>query len=374
MAIIDPDGLFEGERLAACSDIAQLYWQRLFLAANSCARMELSYPTILGKVFKTFKSPPSQGELWAIFEELERNFLAILYESEGTWWCQFVTSEKHLPQYKKARDKASPAPPPEMVEKHAAGYKDWKKGNSLKNQSFRKSSENFQRRGIGEVVGEVKEEAEERRGKRNDAPQETPPPDSADTINRIVCAHPKSKARNLQPREVRQRDQAAVLQAMMDEIQASGTSAAECLAMMLERVQMLADKVPRSEWRFFKDVSEFFLSHDYRLEPEDFTRGKANGKTEQRRGGNVERTANNRATVRAAFADEGGQEPTADTDRADDGRVSASGVGRGHDENLAPGVRGAGPPARDRESPRSPPVVLDATKVVSLSQRSERGS
>jgi len=64
MAIIDPAGLFEGERLAACSDVAQLYWPRLFLAANSCARLELSYPSVISKfsrILETLQDKRSSG-------------------------------------------------------------------------------------------------------------------------------------------------------------------------------------------------------------------------------------------------------------------------------------------------------------------------
>jgi hypothetical protein len=161
MAIIDPEGLFEGERLAACSDIAQLYWQRLFLGANSCARMELSYQSIISKIFKTFRKVPTQQELWEVFEEFDKHFLAILYEVDGIWWCQFITSEKNLPKYKKTRDMETPAPTAEMFAKHRSGYMEWRKRNSFSNQSFRKSSEGFQRRGeerggVGLGVGEEK--------------------------------------------------------------------------------------------------------------------------------------------------------------------------------------------------------------------------
>ena len=101
MAIIDPEGLFSGERLAACSDLAQLYWPRFFLAANSCGRIELSYKSIVSRVFGNFQSPPKSDDLWKIFREYDDNYLAILYQSEsGTWWCQFITSEKYLPKYK----------------------------------------------------------------------------------------------------------------------------------------------------------------------------------------------------------------------------------------------------------------------------------
>ncbi len=154
MAIIDPDGLFSGERLAACSDVAQLYWPRLFLAANSCCRIELSYKSIVSRIFANFHTPPEVSEIWDVFREYEKNFLAVIYETEGgVWWCQFITSEKFLPKYKKTRDKSSPAPTVEMMERHRLGYIEWKRANSFQNQSFQKTDESFQRRGIGIGVG-----------------------------------------------------------------------------------------------------------------------------------------------------------------------------------------------------------------------------
>lgn len=157
MAIIDPEGLFSGERLASCSDLAQLYWPRFFLASNSCARIELSYKSIISRVFGNFQSPPKSEDLWKIFREYDDNYLAILYQSEsGTWWCQFITSEKYLPKYKKTRDSMSPAPPLELVDLHHTGYLEWKKSKSFQNQSFQKFSnddESFGREGIGVGVG-----------------------------------------------------------------------------------------------------------------------------------------------------------------------------------------------------------------------------
>lgn len=154
MAIIDPEGLFSGERLAACSDPAQLYWPRFFLAANSCGRIELSYKSLISRVFGNFLAPPKSDELWAIFREYENNFLAVLYESEsGVWWCQFITSEKFLPKYKKTRDEQSPAPTFEMMETHRRGYLDWKRSKSFKNQSFQKLPTLFSSEGVGIGVG-----------------------------------------------------------------------------------------------------------------------------------------------------------------------------------------------------------------------------
>lgn len=148
MAIIDPDGLFCGERLAACSDMAKLYWPRFFLASNGYGRLELSYKSLVSRVFGNFQKIPESSEIWQIFREYEANFLAVLYESsDGCWWCQFITSEKYLPKYKKTRDNDSPAPTFEQMEKSRMGYLAWKKANSFSNQSFQKVLESFVRRG-----------------------------------------------------------------------------------------------------------------------------------------------------------------------------------------------------------------------------------
>lgn len=170
MAIIDPEGLFSGERLAACSDLAQLYWPRFFLAANGRGRLELTYKSLISRVFGNFQKVPESSEIWKVFREYETNFLAVIYEAaNGGWWCQFTTSEKYLPKFKTRRDEMSPAPPLDLVENARKGYLQWKKAKSIKNQSFQKSSENFSRRGVGEGVGEEK-------GKTSTA--EVPPPPS----------------------------------------------------------------------------------------------------------------------------------------------------------------------------------------------------
>lgn len=140
MNIIDPSGLQQGERLAACSDLAQLHWPRLFLASNGYARLELSYQAIAASVYRNFAVPPTEDQLWRIFEEFAENFLVILYEVEGTWWAQFSTSEKYLPRYKTTRDNSSPAPPLEAVERHRSGYIEWKRSKSVVNQRFQKFS------------------------------------------------------------------------------------------------------------------------------------------------------------------------------------------------------------------------------------------
>jgi hypothetical protein len=143
MNIVDPKGLLEGERLAACSDAAQLHWQRLYVAANGYARLELSYSGIVSHVYRSFKTPPPEDDLWGFFEEYAANFLAVLYEVDGVWWAQFDTSEKYMPRYKTARDENSPAPSVDLLDRHRQGRIEWKRAKSIKNERFQKFSESF---------------------------------------------------------------------------------------------------------------------------------------------------------------------------------------------------------------------------------------
>jgi hypothetical protein len=152
MPFIDRDGLFSGERLAACSDLAQLYWPWFYTAANGYGRLELSENTIISKIFGNFAKPPEHSQLEKIFEEYERNYLVILYEVNGVWWAQFATREKYLPRYKTRKDQQSPGPTLENWANFQKGYISWKRGKSLNIHTFQKSAENF---GMVVVVEEV---------------------------------------------------------------------------------------------------------------------------------------------------------------------------------------------------------------------------
>ena len=137
MAIIEPKGLFRGERLLACSDRARLFWPYLFLGSNGYGRLELSYISIISEIFVNFQNIPEESEIWSIFKEYEDNFLVIIYESDGCWWAQFVTSQKYLPKFKTRRDENSPSPPLESIESHHLGYLSWKKSKSINISQFR---------------------------------------------------------------------------------------------------------------------------------------------------------------------------------------------------------------------------------------------
>jgi len=127
-------------------------------------------------------------------------------------------------------------------------------GRTVNKPSFNKPSENLQTLPNEEASSSLD-------------PEERP-----SLVRQIVCAHPKSRLRSLQPREVRHAQEVAVLEAMAAEIHATSQTDIEVLQMMLSRTELLAEKVPRSEWRFFREVCEFFRSYDYRLEAEHFTK------------------------------------------------------------------------------------------------------
>src|SRR6185295_5966021 len=112
MAFIHPDGLFNGERLRACSDTARLYWPYLFLASNGFGRLEIDCERISREVFIDFQNPPNSSELLEIFGEYFKNRLLYLYETpDGHVWGQWDCKPGSLRTYKTAKDKRSPEPP-----------------------------------------------------------------------------------------------------------------------------------------------------------------------------------------------------------------------------------------------------------------------
>jgi hypothetical protein len=122
VAIIDPNGLFMGERLNWCSDDAQLHFPRLYCAANNYARMELNYQRIMTKAYGSFRKPINEEKFWQIIREFRDNFLLLIYEHEGTWWGQWQTNDRYLARHKTAEDRRSPAPPQELQDKYRDDY------------------------------------------------------------------------------------------------------------------------------------------------------------------------------------------------------------------------------------------------------------
>jgi hypothetical protein len=149
MAIIDPEGLFNGDRLRRCSNVAQLHWPRLFLASDGFARLEINYARIIGRAYTSFDLVPPEGELQACLQEYARNSLLFVYEVAGQLWGQWDTRKELLPRYKTAADRRSPIPP-------EPAFTEWKRHYREENKAFPKCfgnlSESFLH-GVGVGVG-----------------------------------------------------------------------------------------------------------------------------------------------------------------------------------------------------------------------------
>jgi hypothetical protein len=184
-------------------------------------------------------------------------------------------------------------------------------------------------------------------------------------VNEIVRAHPKSRLRKLQPREVTQAQEVAVLGAMADEIGPAVTDV-QALEMIRERTEMLAEGVPRHEWRFFKDVVEFYRNHDYRMDPEDFAqhKGASNGRADTDNG-MVGRVKRGLAGLREA-ADESGDYSVRPDAGGDDCPLPTSGDPQTDTKAVPGGVPGNGSETRGRSaagsvaghSPPTKPEIL----------------
>jgi hypothetical protein len=109
--VIDPDGLFNGDRLGRCTIAAQLHWPRLFLASDGFGRLEINYARIVGVAYPTFNPIPSETDLHSFIREYVENYLLFLYEVDGRCWGQWDTREELLPKYKTSKDRRSPNPP-----------------------------------------------------------------------------------------------------------------------------------------------------------------------------------------------------------------------------------------------------------------------
>jgi hypothetical protein len=75
------------------------------------------------------------------------------------------------------------------------------------------------------------------------------------------------------------KDSTAVFEAIRAEVEAAGVGHQEAADGLLAIMRTFAEVIPREEWRFLKDVCEFFRSFDYRRDPSEFCR--ANGKPKE---------------------------------------------------------------------------------------------
>jgi hypothetical protein len=151
VAIIDPEGIFNGDRLRRCSNAAQLHWPRLLLASNGFARLEISYERIIAAAYNGFNPIPTAGELGVYIREYVENYLLFLYTVDGQLWGQWDTRKNLLPRYKTSADHRSPAPPETEFHEWKQTYLEQRK---VLPKSFVNVSKTFLHGvGVGEGVG-----------------------------------------------------------------------------------------------------------------------------------------------------------------------------------------------------------------------------
>ena len=118
MAIIDPDGLFNGKRLRMCSPAARLTFPYLYLLSNGFGRIELDFDAIAFKFASFGDAAPSGSGIGAFFDEYELQHLIFAYDADGQKWGQWDTRRTFLKKFKTVADKQSPSPPEPM-------FSDW---------------------------------------------------------------------------------------------------------------------------------------------------------------------------------------------------------------------------------------------------------
>ena len=142
MAIIDAEGLFKGERLQKCSDLARYCWPYLFLASNGYGRLELDYHNIAERAFAGFKEPLSEDEFCRIMREYRDARLLFVYQAGDALWGQWDATKGSLPRFKTRRDEDSPKPPAIEMESFFAEYRSGKH-NPKTSENLRKILEGF---------------------------------------------------------------------------------------------------------------------------------------------------------------------------------------------------------------------------------------
>ena len=146
MAIIRRNGLYEGERLAACSDEAQLHWPRLYLLGNGHSRFEVNYERIIAIVYASFHLKPTPEEVRGWLHEYAENFLLFIYEdaATGAIWAQWITAQENLATYRTAEDKRSPAPDEREIDAYRQAYIEKKRLKYRKTRDIFKPLETAQ--------------------------------------------------------------------------------------------------------------------------------------------------------------------------------------------------------------------------------------
>jgi hypothetical protein len=123
VALIDPDGLFNGQRLRQCSNMARLFWPYMFLASNTYGRFEVDPHRIITRAFTSFRPVPSQDEIMGYVQEYRAASLLFIYEANGQIWGQWDAKKGSLPTHNLKADRESPPPPPKDFEEWRSSYR-----------------------------------------------------------------------------------------------------------------------------------------------------------------------------------------------------------------------------------------------------------
>jgi hypothetical protein len=142
--LIDPQGLFYGDRISACSDEAQLHFPRLMAASNGFGRIELSISKLHSTVYANFKVKPTREQIQRWIREYHVNFLLFIYRAEnGSTWGQWSVSKGKLPKYKTAEDNRSPAADHDAFLAYQRSYVELKKSRYASERDYIDISEDF---------------------------------------------------------------------------------------------------------------------------------------------------------------------------------------------------------------------------------------
>ena len=143
--IIFPTGLYSGERLAQCSDLARLHFPYIVGLVNGFGRLELNVPAILGRAYEGFQDKPTKHDLTAwISEYRDQHLLYVYVSADGSVWGQFCGIPPNaLPRYQTAADKRSPAPDNAAIEAFNEEYLAKKRKRSEACEDFMNLSEHF---------------------------------------------------------------------------------------------------------------------------------------------------------------------------------------------------------------------------------------
>lgn len=168
MAVIDPEGLYYGDRLSRLSLMARLYWPYIYLLCNGYGRFEINYPKNISKAFSGFPSVPTEQEFRSYIREYFKADLLFVYRANSQLWGQWDTPKKFLPRHKTKADEASPIPPTEAYQNWLSAYHAKKQHESsaisVEDEDLEDFAENCENsaedfvkdaRVIGEVIGVV---------------------------------------------------------------------------------------------------------------------------------------------------------------------------------------------------------------------------